>query len=545
MATTPKTVRTYPLNGSTKDFTIPFEYLARKFVVVTLIGATRTELVITTDYRFTTSTQVTTNKAWGAGDGYEFIEIRRLTSATERLVDFADGSILRAYDLNISQVQSLHIAEEARDLTADTIGVNNDGNLDARARRIVNLADAVDPGDAVTLRQEQTWAASTLNNKNSSEASASASATSASAAASSASAAASSATASDASCAMALKWAENSVDVAVTAGAYSAKHHATKADSSASQAASQAATAETQATNAAGSASAAATSATTATTEANRSKTEADKAAVSASNLGNAVNLYSKVLNATTYDVSWVLATTFRFNGMKIGHAGLVHDTNLNLTASNGDLNGGATANTRFTAPIHNFVNASGEPLLHFRNNTLGGPTTARGSLLGDSNRMVLRAYDSVTGGFSSFYFNSSGALTVGGSVSAKGKFTMIGASSQWITLVAAGATPPASMRHTHNLGIKPIGYHFEMRCDVAELGYSVGDIIVPVNSTYNSSPTQAESRGGYLVYVDDNNVDYYAGGTGFVILNKSTGQASTLTLSRWSARVHAVALSG
>lgn len=163
MATTPKTVRTYPINSVTKDFTIPFEYLARKFVVVTLIGATRRELILNTEYRFTTPTTITTNKAWGPSDNFTLIEIRRLTSATERLVAFADGSVLRSYDLNTSQIQSLHIAEEARDLTADTIAINNDGNLDARARRIVNLGDAVDDGDAVTLRQEKQWAASAYN----------------------------------------------------------------------------------------------------------------------------------------------------------------------------------------------------------------------------------------------------------------------------------------------------------------------------------------------------------------------------------------------
>ncbi|MBH0029269.1 hypothetical protein I6F53_20190, partial [Pseudoalteromonas sp. SWN29] len=84
------------------------------------------------------------------------IEIRRFTSATDRLVDFADGSILRAYDLNISQIQTLHVAEEARDLTAATIGVNNDGHLDARGRRIVNLANAVDDHDDVPLGQLKT-----------------------------------------------------------------------------------------------------------------------------------------------------------------------------------------------------------------------------------------------------------------------------------------------------------------------------------------------------------------------------------------------------
>lgn len=153
MATNIKTVMTYPLDGSTTDFNIPFEYLARKFVQVTLIGVDRKVLVLNQDYRFATKAIISTTKAWGPGDGYQQIEIRRYTSATERLVDFTDGSILRAYDLNISQIQTLHVAEEARDLTADTIGVNNDGNLDARGRKIVNLADGSDDGDAISVGQ--------------------------------------------------------------------------------------------------------------------------------------------------------------------------------------------------------------------------------------------------------------------------------------------------------------------------------------------------------------------------------------------------------
>ena len=153
MATNIKTVMTYQLNGATTDFAIPFEYLARKFVQVTLIGVDRKVLVLNQDYRFATKALISTTRAWGPADGYQLIEIRRYTSATERLVDFTDGSILRAYDLNISQIQTLHVAEEARDLTADTIGVNNDGNLDARGRRIVNLAYGVDDGDAISVGQ--------------------------------------------------------------------------------------------------------------------------------------------------------------------------------------------------------------------------------------------------------------------------------------------------------------------------------------------------------------------------------------------------------
>lgn len=148
----PKTVLTYPLNGSLKDFTIPFEYLARKFVTVTLIGTTRQVLVASTDYRFSAKTLITLTRAWGPADGFDNIEIRRITSATERLVDYNDGSILRAYDLNTSQIQAIHIAEEGRDLTADTIGIDASGNLDARGRRIINVADPTDIGDAVSRR---------------------------------------------------------------------------------------------------------------------------------------------------------------------------------------------------------------------------------------------------------------------------------------------------------------------------------------------------------------------------------------------------------
>lgn len=153
MANVIKTVLTYPLDGSTTDFNIPFEYLARKFVVVTLLGVDRRVLTLPTDYRFATRTVIATNKAWGPADGYTQIEIRRVTSATERLVDFTDGSILRAYDLNVAQIQTMHVAEEARNMTADTIGVNNDGHLDARGRRIVNLAYATSDHDAVPLKQ--------------------------------------------------------------------------------------------------------------------------------------------------------------------------------------------------------------------------------------------------------------------------------------------------------------------------------------------------------------------------------------------------------
>lgn len=157
----PKTIVVYDITGQT-DYTIPFEYLARKFVVVTLIGQDRKVLTLNTDYRFTTKTTIGLSNTTPAG--YDKIEIRRLTSATDRLVDFHDGSILRAYDLNLSQIQTLHVAEEARDLAGDSITVNDNGDLDARGRKIVNLGDAENDEDAVNLGQLKKFDDSTFNN---------------------------------------------------------------------------------------------------------------------------------------------------------------------------------------------------------------------------------------------------------------------------------------------------------------------------------------------------------------------------------------------
>ena len=161
-----RTVITYPIDGQ-KEFDITFEYLARRFVVVTLIGEDRKVLAQGTDYRFATKNRLVLSIT--PESTYTSIEIRRFTSTTDRLVDFQDGSILRALELNVSQIQSLHVAEEARDATVDTIALNSEGNLDARGRRIVNLADGVADGDAVTIRQMKAWDDSALNQANRAE----------------------------------------------------------------------------------------------------------------------------------------------------------------------------------------------------------------------------------------------------------------------------------------------------------------------------------------------------------------------------------------
>lgn len=109
------TIVEIPLTASTRAVTIPFDYLTRSAVVLTV---KRTDdvtyeraLVLTDNYRFTSGTQVTLNADYSSlGD---LLEVKRHTPAT-RLVDFRDGSVLTANSLNISQLQAIHIAEEGR-----------------------------------------------------------------------------------------------------------------------------------------------------------------------------------------------------------------------------------------------------------------------------------------------------------------------------------------------------------------------------------------------------------------------------------------------
>lgn len=142
----------YDGDGSTVDFTIPFEYLAKRFVQVFVDnelqkGGTSSDR--TAVYYFANPTTIRFNVAPASGTQ---VLIKRFTDATDRIVTFQDASVLRADDLNAAQLQTMHIAEEGRDIIDDALIVNTDGNWDARNRRIVNLADPIDPQDAMTYK---------------------------------------------------------------------------------------------------------------------------------------------------------------------------------------------------------------------------------------------------------------------------------------------------------------------------------------------------------------------------------------------------------
>lgn len=145
------TITTYIGNGTQTDFSIPFDYLKKSFVrvyvdSVLLTGGDYGDT--TADYYFLDKTTVRLKTP--PAENIE-VTIRRYTSATERIVSFEDASILKATDLDTSQLQSFHIAEEARDVINDALVKDPDGNWDALGNRITNVGDPVDGGDAINL----------------------------------------------------------------------------------------------------------------------------------------------------------------------------------------------------------------------------------------------------------------------------------------------------------------------------------------------------------------------------------------------------------
>lgn len=147
-----KTIIQYPTGA--EEFDIPFDYLSRKFVRVSLVAAENRRLLSNiAEYRYVSKTRI---KLLVDTTGFDRVEVRRFTSASERIVDFSDGSVLRADDLNVSQLQSSHIAEEARDNALMSMPENDAGNLDARNRKIVRLAPGEVGTDAINKNQLDT-----------------------------------------------------------------------------------------------------------------------------------------------------------------------------------------------------------------------------------------------------------------------------------------------------------------------------------------------------------------------------------------------------
>ena len=141
----------YTGNGSTTAYAVPFSYRAQADVAVTIDGV------------------ATTAFTWdGAGTNITFtsppanlssIEIRRTTSQGTRLIDYADGSVLKENDLDTDSTQAFMMGQEAIDDANDRIKLDStDFQWDAQSKRVKNVADPTAAQDAATKNYlENTW----------------------------------------------------------------------------------------------------------------------------------------------------------------------------------------------------------------------------------------------------------------------------------------------------------------------------------------------------------------------------------------------------
>uniref|UniRef100_A0A7D5JV66 Tail fiber protein n=1 Tax=Escherichia virus LS3 TaxID=2743777 RepID=A0A7D5JV66_9CAUD len=111
------TITQFP-SGNTR-YRIEFDYLARTFVVVTLVNSSNPALnrvlEVGRDYRFLNPTMI---EMLVDQSGFDIVRIHRQTG-TDLVVDFRNGSVLTASDLTNAELQAIHIAEEGRDQTVD------------------------------------------------------------------------------------------------------------------------------------------------------------------------------------------------------------------------------------------------------------------------------------------------------------------------------------------------------------------------------------------------------------------------------------------
>ena len=121
-----------------------FDYLATSEIKV------KVNDVETTTWSLSSPNVVALDTAMTGG---EIIEIERVTDLTTRAVDFASGAVLTEEDLDLSAQQVFNAAQEALDSTEKNLSETFNGQYDAKNKRIVNIADGVDPQDAITKSQ--------------------------------------------------------------------------------------------------------------------------------------------------------------------------------------------------------------------------------------------------------------------------------------------------------------------------------------------------------------------------------------------------------
>ena len=135
-------IDTYTGNNSTTSFSVTFPYIEQAHVIVTLDGVTKT---ISTDYTFTNASTITFTTAPASN---VVIKFTRSSNRTTRLVDYQDGSTLTEATLDQDGNQSFFMAQEAIDVTENSLNKNAQDVFDADNKRIINVATPTSANDS-------------------------------------------------------------------------------------------------------------------------------------------------------------------------------------------------------------------------------------------------------------------------------------------------------------------------------------------------------------------------------------------------------------
>jgi hypothetical protein len=131
----------YTGNGTTTQFSITFTYQNTSEISVTVDGVAETGLT----FPSSSTVQLTTAPAIGT-----LVQVRRTTALASRAVDFASGSVLTEEDLDDSNIQVYHAAQESVDRAEDSIQLGNDNKWDALGSVIKNVGTPTATTDAAT-----------------------------------------------------------------------------------------------------------------------------------------------------------------------------------------------------------------------------------------------------------------------------------------------------------------------------------------------------------------------------------------------------------
>lgn len=275
-----------------KNFIVPFPYISRDHVNVTVNGAPASFTWLNTNI-----VQIDPAPAVGA-----VVEIRRVTERRNLLVDFKDGSTITETDLDLLALQNFYLAQEADDLAKESNGIAN------AAASIANNAIA-------TANQASSNAASAVATANSAKDTANTALANANSAVSTANNALSIANtaSSNASTAVATADAAQTAANSAVSTANSAKDTANSAMSKATTAVETANTAAQNASTALSKANTALANSETAISTANTALTKADAAETAAAAASQAAR--SAAASATTA-VSTVQQLETQFNNV-------------------------------------------------------------------------------------------------------------------------------------------------------------------------------------------------------------------------------------